>query len=345
MTNSHSILVQEDYSEMLKLMNNMKLREQNELKEALSILKKTNIEDMRFLLIYLNIELRYGEYINTEELLNIYNNNHSYIYSCFKHYLSSNYSPKNTLDKLIRFKNSSLIPDCYLTWFSDDLRATLFIGNITNYDYRELTFYGYEDYLNFIKLTNKILSIELKNYGNSTIAISHIIPNSETSNIENNIEKLKYIKKTYLENRLPSKLVKWLYSEDNKQIQWAYDYLDTRELLIMKGIFYPKSNDEMYQLILATLDAKNNKDKTHEVKNGKNASILGERDFLIHQMRKAWNSILDTERKFKDKDKRMITVYQNNYENLLSLSVKLKIPPNKIVNNLINEKFEQTFND
>ena len=245
--------------------------------------------------------------------------------------------PTTQLDYLINLKTYCSLPDSFLKWFSEDLRAGLYFASHVDLQWVQDCYYGGKDFLKWITSIIKVSNLEVVE---SSISIK---PNLNTDQHlrESNLKHLALMKKQYLDFRTADKKIDWLSLKDAEQVQWAYDYLIEHEKVIFNGVFYPKSVNDKYYLILATLDVSDNKKIKHKVPNGKNTLTFTDREFFIYKMRRAWNSILNTRKKNEQKNNRAIVTNQVNYDRLLTLcsSNNSPVTPTKMVNKLIEDKY------
>lgn len=242
--------------------------------------------------------------------------------------------PVSQLNHLVNLKTYSSIPDSFLNWFSDDLRAGLYFASYVNLDWVQDCYYGGIEFLYWIKSIIKVSNL----YADGHISIS---PNMNTNpaSRENNIKSLTTMKKIYLSNHTRPKIMDWFKAEDMEQVKWAYEYLLEDNKIIFNGTFFPKTIKDKYNLVLATIDLANDIEIKHTVPNGKNELNFTDRGFFIYKMRRAWGSILTTRKKAKQKSERSITVNQDNYDHLLKLSAHYDLAPNRMINRLIEEKY------
>ncbi len=297
-------------------------------------LKDFSEEDLRvFYFLELRLSNIWGQYVHYDKV-------------DLQHFLVSqllNYYPHSDtqLDYLVSIKTHHTTPNHYLTWLSNDFRASLFFGTYLEYDLSSVTLYGENYYIKFIHYMMKISSIFIDH--DNVIHVKEIDFRNNTPAQFITTQNLEEVKRYYLKNRTPLKLLKWLNIKDEEQIDWAYDYLLERENIILNEIFYPKNSLEKYNLILASFDSFDTTEKQHKVKNGSNTLALSDREFKIYKIRRAWNSILNTKKKVNEKTNRIITVYEKNYDKLLQLSKYTNTSPSKYINKFINDEYEKIY--
>lgn len=250
-------------------------------------------------------------------------------------------SPEMQLEKLINIKTYHIVPDFYLRWVLEDVRASLFFGTYLGYNFSCMALYGRSEYLEFIKNIIKTSTIHNEQGVTRIYPMDIHCPDLLDVNIHN-LDNLKWL---YLNHKVKNKSLKWFDEKNEEQIEWAYDYLrETQEKLILTDIFFPKDIKDKYYLILASLDVLSNRNsEMYEVKNGKKTMYLGKRDFCIYQMRRAWNSILFTKKKNEEAEKLIIKVQKNNYEKLEKLSKYFKTSNNKLINKFITSEYEKIY--
>ncbi|MGP5436402.1 hypothetical protein [Psychrobacter alimentarius] len=288
--------------------------------------KKLSVDSVKQLLFYESIMMNNIRlFINFDE---------EDAYNFLTDQLNLQPDPISKLDHLISIKTYGSIPDSFLNWFSDDLRAGLYFSSFVNLEWFQDSFYGETEFLNWIKSIIKISKLTIE----ESISIS---PNVSTDQNfrEANIKNLSQMKKMYLTNQIKTRKIKWFDEMDKDQVNWAYDYFCDRDRIIFKGVFFPKTVKDKYNLVLASLDIADDADEKFSVSNGANTLTLTQRDFFIYKMRRAWDSILNTRKKVEQKSKRLITVDKSNFESFSILSTHYKLKPTKMVNKLIEDAF------
>ena len=245
--------------------------------------------------------------------------------------------PISRLDYLVSTKTYGSIPDSFLNWFSNDLRAGIYFSSFVSFDWFDGSLYGEAEFLYWIKSIIKVSKLTVENNINIDINIS----NNQYLR-ENNIKNLVLMKKNYLNTRTKIKKIKWLDEADAEQIDWAYEYLIDNGIVIFNGNFFPETVKDKYNVVLAKIDLANDEKIEYSVSNGKNTLTFTQRGFCIYKMRKAWNSILGTRKKAEQKDKRSITVNQSNYDKLLKLGAHYDLTTsNKVINKLITDEYDR----
>lgn len=288
--------------------------------------KKLGVDSVKQLLFYESIMMNNIRlFINFDE---------EDAYNFLTDQLNLQSDPIFRLDHLVSIKTYGSIPNSFLNWFSDDLRAGLYFSSFVNLEWFQDSFYGETEFLNWIKSIIKVskLTIEV------SISISPNVSTDQNSR-EANIKNLSQMKKMYLSNQTKTRKMKWFDETDANQVSWAYDYLYDRDKIIFKGVFFPKTVKDKYNLVLASIDIADDTDENFPVPNGANTLILTQRGLFIYKMHRAWDSILSTRKKVENKSKRSITFNQSNFESLSKLSSYYKLTPVKMVNKLIDDEF------
>lgn len=288
--------------------------------------KKLSVDSVKQLLFYESIMMNNIRlFINFDE---------EDAYNFLTDQLNLQSDPISKLDHLVSIKTYGSIPDSFLNWFSDDLRAGLYFSSFVNLEWFQDSFYGETEFLNWIKSIIKVSKLTIE----GSISIS---PNVSTDqNLkETNIKSLSQMKKMYLSNQTKTRKMKWFDETDANQVSWAYDYLYDRDKIIFKGVFFPKTVKDKYNLVLASIDIADDTDEKFPVPNGANTLTLTQRGLFIYKMHRAWDSILSTRKKVENKSKRSITVNQSNFESLSKMSSYYKLTPTKMINKLIDNEF------
>lgn len=244
-------------------------------------------------------------------------------------------NPISRLDYLVSIKTYGSIPDSFLNWFSDDLRAGLYLLSF----FKELKesqnhFYGETEFLNWLKSIIKITEIVVSDQTFIRINVS-----TDQRIIRENIENLMIMRKMYLKDRINLRKISWLDEGNIEQVNWAYDYLSNHKKIVFEDVFFFKTMKDKFNLILASIDSLDDIVENHTVPNGINELNFTRRGYFIYKMRRAWDSILSTKKKAEQKAKRSINVNQVNYQSLLKLSSHYDLAPTKMVNKLIEDGF------
>lgn len=292
-------------------------------------LKKLGVDSAKQLLFYESILMNNGRFFIEFDEEDTYN------FLTDKIMLEPN--PISKLDYLVSIKTYGSIPDSFLNWFSNDLRAGIYFSSFVSFDWFDGSLYGEAEFLYWIKSIIKVSKLTVENNINIDINIS----NNQYLR-ENNIKNLVLMKKNYLNTRTKIKKMKWLDEADAEQIDWAYEYLIDNGIVVFNGNFFPKTVKDKYNVVLAKIDLANDEKIEREILNGKNTLAFTQRGFCIYKMRKAWNSILGTRKKAEQKDKRSITVNQSNYDKLLKLGTHYDLTTsNKVINKLITDEYDR----
>lgn len=252
--------------------------------------------------------------------------------------------------ELILYKIDNVLPEEYLGWFKNDLRCSLFLAylvkdsiSISAYKGKDELISVVTDYLRYeIQLFIEVYTQNFPDYEVDCKGMG-----------EHKTTDILYVKSTYLKNRSKNKDLKWIDPSNQYQIDWAYNYLseEKRSYIILEDIFFPQTNEEKYELIVASLDILSNvegsdtkslsslkkrKEDTKIISRGKS-----ERIDVIERMRKAWVQLgCDTK---NSKDKFVLKITDKNKEKLFELAKNVKQTPNKFINQTIEGLHRENF--
>lgn len=265
-------------------------------------------------------------------------------------YLKSVDDPLSKYRELILYKIDNMLPEKYLDWFKNDLRCSLFLAYlvkdsifISAYKGKDELISVVTDYLRYeIQL---FIEVYPQNFPDYEVDYKGV---GEHKTID-----ILYVKSTYLKNRSKSKDLKWIDPSNQYQIDWAYNYLseEKRSYIILEDIFFPQTNEEKYELIVASLDILSNV----EGSDTKSLSILkkrkedtkiisrdkSERIDVIERMRKAWVQLgCDTK---NSKDKFVLNITDKNKKKLFELAKNVNQTPNKFINQTIEGLHRENF--
>lgn len=150
------------------------------------------------------------------------------------------------------------------------------------------------------------------------------------------------IKSTYLKGRTEDKELKWLDASNHEQIEWACDYLEKNEYTILRGVFFPETIEEKYELVLASLDRLSNieSDDIGTEKNKGHSS----RSYVLFSIKKAWDGQKQYDSKSKTSDG-IIKIYKKNQAKLDKLIAFSGFTAQKIINNSIEQIYDQLIKD
>lgn len=295
-------------------------------------LRKVSVTDARSLLyMHRNITGRSWENINYDD--------DDYRNLLIKE-LRSWPSPIDKFNELIEIKIEYVLPKSYLDWFKSDLRCSLFllslIHNIVSYN----AYKGKDEAI--AKITSFLIDniMDFNSNANNSFGYKEIIRIDEDWKTAN----LQSIKSTYLKGRTDYKEIKWLDSSNHEQVEWAYNYLDDvqNKPIILKGVFFPETIEEKYELILAHLDRLSNIE-SHEV-GTKQKKGFSPRSYTLYSMKKAWNGLKSYSSKSKVSDGN-VNIYKKNQAKLEALAELNKTSVNKLMNKYVENLYESSFLD
>lgn len=238
---------------------------------------------------------------------------------------------------LIEFKAKNILPEDYLEWFKNDLRCSLFLMSLIQNLVSNAAYKGGKELTarttNFIKY-----HIAVFNHHAADFVDREII----ATDGDLKVKILLSVKATYLKGRTENKKLKWLDISNHEQIEWAYDYLEKNEYIILKSIFFPETIEEKYELILASLDRLSNvesEDIGTEKKKG-----FSPRSYTLYSMKKAWNGLKSYSSKSKVSDGN-VNIYKKNQAKLEALAELNKTSVNKLMNKYVENLYQSSFLD
>ena len=153
----------------------------------------------------------------------------------------------NMSDKIYFFPKLTLIPDSYIRWLKNDLRAALWFYSFLIL-HCKWDFYIIVEHNIFPK--DLILSFDSQH--------KKLNPNNFICRDFLLINKKRNMKKaisSYNELRTNHKYLFWLDRKNQEQMDWALDYLQEKGLLINAPNFLPNNTKECYAQVCASLDA------------------------------------------------------------------------------------------
>ena len=238
---------------------------------------------------------------------------------------------------LIELKAKNILPENYLEWFKNDLRCSLFLMSLIQSAVSEYAYKGKKELIT----------------GISNLLRYHIsILNCTSYNLDYKDEILRdgdwntvfllSIKSTYLKGRTENKELKWLDASNHEQIEWACDYLEKNKYTILKGVFFPETIEEKYELILASLDRLSNIESDDVgTENNKGYSP---RSYALFSIKKAWDGHKQNDSKSKTSDG-IIKIYKKNQAKLDKLIAFSGFTAQKMINNSIEQMYDQLIKD
>ena len=234
---------------------------------------------------------------------------------------------------LVNYKAKNVLPHSYLDWFKNDLRCSLFLMSLIQSAVSDYVYKGKKELIT----------------GISNLLRYHIsILNCTSYNLDYKDEILRdgdwntvfllSIKSTYLKGRTEDKELKWLDASNHEQIEWAYDYLEKNKYTILKGVFFPETIEEKYELILASLDRLSNIE-SDDIGTEKNKGY-SPRSYVLFSIKKAWDGQKQYDSKSKTSDG-IIKIYKKNQAKLDELAKKDNITANKLINKYIEDAYKK----
>ena len=238
---------------------------------------------------------------------------------------------------LIELKAKNILPENYLEWFKNDLRCSLFLMSLIQSAVSDYAYKGKKELIT----------------GISNLLRYHIsILNCTSYNLDYKDEILRdgdwntvfllSIKSTYLKGRTENKELKWLDASNHEQIEWACDYLEKNKYTILKGVFFPETIEEKYELILASLDRLSNIE-SDDIGTEKNKGY-SPRSYALFSIKKAWDGQKQNDSKSKTSDG-IIKIYKKNQAKLDKLIAFSGFTAQKMINNSIEQMYDQLIKD
>ena len=245
--------------------------------------------------------------------------------------------PVERYNFLINYKAKSILPESYLEWFKNDLRCSLFLMSLIQNMVSNEAYKGRKELTtgtaNFLRYHIAVFNHYACNFGYKEM----IAENGDWK-----VTILRSIKATYLKGRTEDKELKWLDVSNHEQIEWAYDYLEKNKNTILKGVFFPETIEEKYELILASLDRLSNIESDDI--GTENNKGLSERSYTLYKIKKAWDGRKNYGANSKVSDGN-VKIYKKNQETLEALAELNKTTVNKLMNKYIEDLYKDAFLD
>ena len=243
--------------------------------------------------------------------------------------------PVERYNFLIKFKAKNILPENYLEWFKNDLRCSLFLMSLIQDMVSNAAYKGGKELTtgitNFLRYHISVFNHHASDFGYKET----IVEDGDWKVIV-----LRSVKATYLKGRTENKELKWLDVSNHEQIEWAYSYLDNDRPVLLRGIFFPETIEEKYELILAHLDTMSNiKSPLIGTENNKG---LSERSYTLYKIKKAWDGRKNYGAKSKVSDGN-VKIYKKNQEKLEALAELNKTTVNKLMNKYIEDLYKDAF--
>lgn len=253
-------------------------------------------------------------------------------------YLQSTDDPLLKYKELILYKIDNVLPEEYLGWFKNDLRCSLFLAYLIKDSIKNEAYKGRDELINAV---TDYLRYELhmfigrggKNLPNYKVSYDGVG--------EYKTFGILYVKSIYLKNRSKNKNLKWIDPSNHHQIDWAYNYLseEKRSYIILEDVFFPQTNEEKYELILASLDLLSNiEDPDIGTKNKKGFSLRG---YTLYTMEKAWRGRKNYSNQKLSSDNDSVKIYDKNLPKLKELMKFRNFTANKLINKSIEQMYDQ----
>lgn len=238
--------------------------------------------------------------------------------------------PVERYNFLIQCKTQNQVPEKYLEWFQNDLRCSLFLTSLVGHS---LSAEAYKGRYELIDGITNLLRYDIISF-NSNVNTSLDYSEKISRGGDWRVSYLLSFKSTYLKGRTQDKELKWLDVSNHEQIEWAYDYLEKNKHIILKGVFFPETIEEKYELILASLDRLSNIE-SDDIGTEKNKGY-SPRSYVLFSIKKAWDGQKQYDSKSKTSDG-IIKIYKKNQAKLDELTKKNKITANKLINKYIED--------
>ena len=310
-------------SQFLKLMTDEYIKDiksgKRRIEDFYKALQKMSIADARSLLYIDNI-------LSGKSLENITYDEDDYKNLLIKQ-LESWPMPIERYNFLIEFKAKSILPENYLEWFKNDLRCSLFLMSLI---YNMVSNAAYKGRKELTAGTTNFLRYHIATFNHHASGFGYretIVAGSDWK-----VKILLSVKATYLKGRTENKELKWLDVSNHEQIEWTCDYLEKNKYTILKGVFFPETIEEKYELILASLDRLSNIE-SDDIGTEKNKGY-SPRSYVLFSIKKAWDGQKQYNSKRKTSDG-IIKIYKKNQERLDELAKKNNVTANKLINKYI----------
>lgn len=256
-------------------------------------------------------------------------------------------NPIERFHLLIENKIKNVLPDVYIGWFKNDLRASLYLAGLIEkkIEKERVVKKGSKEFLIYITdyirfnasgyLTDAMPNITRMKHDYSKNPMLYGSGNS-------NVDFMLAFKDLYLNNTTPSKEIKWIDRANNEQIQYLYERLIDLNLLILKKHFFPNNTEEMYYLIVASLDSLSNISGSSGIESGKhkNSSF---RYMALYLIEKSWKAVNKRSEASRSSVSSNIKIYEKNRGKLEKLVLEQSTTISKLINKLVIEEYDKTF--
>lgn len=245
-------------------------------------------------------------------------------------------SPIDRCNELIHWKTQNFLPESYLSWFNNDLRCSLFLASLVE---NLLTSSAYKGRAELIAGIETILRFEIHMFNASYY---DNLPQYQIDLQHTGDWKTRYlleVKSIYLKNRTESKDLKWIDASNSEQLEWIYSYLDKNQYIALKGVFFPETDEEKYDLICTSLDRLSNVERPDiGTKNKKGFSL---RSYTLFSMKKAWEGQKHYAIKKISDDDLSVKIYRKNLNKLEILTARSDLTVNKLLNKLLEDEYDR----
>ncbi|WP_182407558.1 hypothetical protein [Psychrobacter sp. GP33] len=245
--------------------------------------------------------------------------------------------PIDRYNELIHWKIQNFLPESYLSWFNNDLRCSLFLASLVE---NLLTSSAYKGRAELIAEIEALLRLYIHMFNTSYY---NNLPQYQTGLQQHSGDWktvcLLNVKSIYLKNRTESKDLKWIDASNSEQLEWIYSYLDKNKYIALKGVFFPETDEEKYDLICTSLDRLSNVESNDiGTKNKKGFSL---RSYTLFSMKKAWDGQKQYAIKKPSDDDFSVKIYKKNRNKLEMLAARSDLTVNKLLNKLLEDEYDR----
>lgn len=246
-------------------------------------------------------------------------------------------SPIDRCNELIHYKIQNVLPETYLRWFNNDLRCSLFLASLVE---NLLTSSAYKGRAELIAQIETLLRRDIHMFNTSYY---NNLPQYQIGLPPRSGDwKTVYlldVKSIYLKNRTESKDLKWIDASNSEQLEWIYSYLDKNQYIALKGVFFPETDEEKYDLICTSLDRLSNVESPYIGTAKKKGFSL--RNYTVFSMKKAWDGQKHYAIKKSSDDDLSVKIYRKNLNKLEILTARSDLTVNKLLNKLLEDEYDR----
>ena len=262
-------------------------------------------------------------------------------------------NPVQRFHQLVDIKIKTVLPDSYIKWFKNDLRASLYLAGLveTMLKNKRITEKGGDDFLVYFSDFIRSNPINYINSFGEFTTMEYSFNNNNATPIHENwvISYILSIKDYYLNNMVNKKRVRWIDSTNKDQVQYIYEYLLESDKILLKHSFFPDSSQEIYMLILASIDSLSNSKAEGSTirkwnKEGTKYTDFTERESILIPLEKAWKYFSKRAEKSDSSLGSNIKIYERNkgkLEKLLQHDKSLNL--NRLFNKLIVDEYNRKY--